>query len=477
MKTGTDVNSPSLNKKISYSELQSRIDAHPVAFPLRTNSSKSLLLARRDITEQGLEQRLNEVRPILHANLIVVMEDFLKYKTIYGSPIEKELYKSMSVTQFIDRLLKNRPFAFFSTSDKYLLRDGTTGSGGFYSVGSEEETQIKLKDYLSYDEMQLSAMISVSTPSFFLNRGERDNCDQAGFPKSFQPSGVITGIVGARFEKSNKMEYQHMLITKEQNTLENGYGANGHAKPKAALAHWAKFYGQGKNHDPYFPSFSEAQHDISGKYIWLTSKNCYLNAEVYKQRLRASIEPFLIDANDRAKQEKLPAFVDCTGIGLGAWGISVKEQTWLQLQVYADIFADNPLESIAAINLYRFPDIAEDMWRQLEDEHCKNKKPNVEFISRNPADKLEAPYNNHLLILAYAWDGNSYPGNEWWLGQNHFKSSGDPIAACFSQIAEFQNPLVNPNVCGQSTKVAKPGKDLINIAEALPKLQHKLADL
>ncbi|KAI1433160.1 hypothetical protein GGR50DRAFT_520700 [Xylaria sp. CBS 124048] len=66
----------------------------------------------------------------------------------------------------------------------------------------------------------------------------------------------------------------------------------------------------------------------------------------------------------------------------------------------------------------------------------------VSFSRRSPAEKLSGPDADQLLVLSYAWDGNAFPGNEYWVGS--LSATGDPAAACMSTISELHNPLVNP---------------------------------
>ena len=67
----------------------------------------------------------------------------------------------------------------------------------------------------------------------------------------------------------------------------------------------------------------------------------------------------------------------------------------------------------------------------------------IRFGSRGPAFTISGCSYclNCMLITSYPWDGASFPGNEYWLGQ--LRASGDPAAACCSTIPFVQNPEIN----------------------------------
>jgi hypothetical protein len=304
-----------------------------------------------------------------------------------------------------------------------LKQKNVKGYGNFEKIGTNLELgYLVLSNYLSYDEMEIAALLGVSTPTYFINNGNRYNSAKLDALHNYQKEGVYVGLVGPRFEKAGVMEWKHMIITPEQNTANNGYGFS-----KKEFNYFEKFYGQ------KFPTFQEAQQDATGKYIRL-NKHMYLNSLVYKKRIKFVIKAFLEDANKRALAVGKNAYCRVVGLGLGVWKIS-DIQDDLMLEVYAEILDENNFSNITDIEFLYFD-------KKINMNHKNNIK--LSFSKANPADKLVGEHEDKLLVAMYAWDSNSYPGNEYWDGL--LVASGDPAAACCSTIAELQNPLINPAV-------------------------------
>ena len=86
------------------------------------------------------------------------------------------------------------------------------------------------------------------------------------------------------------------------------------------------------------------------------------------------------------------------------------------------------------------------------------------MISFSRDDPFQEKNKKFLKVAMYAWDGNAFPGNEYWCGV--LSASGDPAAACCSQIPQLQNAYINePNICGNNIHIASPEFGVLHISD------------
>lgn len=402
---------------------------------------------------EEVEAFANDSWVLLGKPVLRLLQAFLVAKREHGVEHEKKLYARMTVVELVDRLIKRRPLAFLGAEDSYLLRSGESSSGGYDTVATNSlDNPINLRDYISYDEMQLAALLGVSVHTHFVNTGSRQNRGRPDAPGKFEPSGIYVGLVGARFEREELMEWKHMVITKAQNTNAKGYGRQRKLwAAEALLRPWADFYGMyTDSNGPFFPSYDEVasmspEQRAKMLIIPVTEGSPdFFFGYVFRRRLRAVLEPFFRDANYRAGLEKKTAYVILVGLGLGVWKLT-ESQT--------DMFTDEVALLLEEVAL---PNIADVCFSYFQSQACgpasngqvfaKTKAGNpitILFNKSDPAEKLPA---EKLLCACYAWDSNSFPGNEYWFGS--LTASGDPAAACCSTIPYLQNPYINEAICG-----------------------------
>lgn len=355
---------------------------------------------------------------ITHSRFPELVQRFMDHKLKYGTAAEKVLYRSTYWRELISRLISKRPLVFMGGGDVTVLRNGNRIGPAFRSwdrVGTTQETlndDLRLKDYLSYDEMMLSALLGVSGSSYFVNSGDRNNCAVPGPSGTFEERGVIIGLVGARFERDDHMESTYILPPV--------------AKPRMhpdLLRIWHEFFG-----------------------ISPTAPDTSFNALAYQARIRLTAEMLLFEANRRAGIAGKKAYVYIVGLGLGVW-----QRTPDQARLYVEVFAQAIREHGARLTElktleFAWIDVTGTEQNKMRDA-AREYGIDVLFSRRNPASKLQGDKADQLLVLSYAWDSNSFPGNEYWMGS--LSASGDPAAACMSTIAELHNPVINPALLGR----------------------------
>jgi hypothetical protein len=364
---------------------------------------------------------MNQTYPVTTNRIIQLIHDFIAYKKKFGSRVEQKLYQNITHDQFIYRLITKRPYAFFTSNDRFMLRNGRVGCGGFERIGTDSEYKpFVLSDYMSYDEMCISAFLSMSNYTKFFNNGNRFNCGKVSTFADYEPYGILIGQVGARFEKPRFMEWNHMVIDKH--TVSND--------PKLNM--WAKFYELNR-----FPDLEMARSDPT-RFVQF-KRDTYLDTLIYSKRIKYNAWVFLNEANERAKQTKhKKAFCHIVGLGLGVWKVH-EIQEKLTVEAYLECLKQTQFKFIDTLYFawfhYKTP------LKQIGEIHIRAGK-------REPAASLNN--ENLLLVTNYAWDANAYPGNEYWM--HLLSASGDPAAACSSFIAVSQNPGMNKNLSPSTTK-------------------------
>ena len=171
-------------------------------FPVGSNRIENL-------SKQGfssvIEDHASRTYPLVHNCFDDILKKFINL--MKNNSVYSEVYQSMNTHYFVDRCLKKRPLVFVGRGDCAVLKNEQSFQGGFETIGTNRERDpITLKNLMSYDEMLFSALVMVSTPTLFINNGNRYNCGNLGENDSFEKEGVYIGCVGPRLEKPDFME-------------------------------------------------------------------------------------------------------------------------------------------------------------------------------------------------------------------------------------------------------------------------------
>uniref|UniRef100_A0A6P4EE63 Uncharacterized protein LOC108039183 n=1 Tax=Drosophila rhopaloa TaxID=1041015 RepID=A0A6P4EE63_DRORH len=448
-------------------ELQ-KLMANSSEFPLEFGVESVRAKRQSPLRLGRINQQVSSAYPVIHERTLGLYLQYLEHKCHWGNSIEKPIYRPLSLCGFVQRLLDKRCASFFARNDKYLLLSGETGASGFESVGSrEEKAPLVLAKVLSYDDIKLSALLSVSSYTEFVNEGERTNCGRVDRDtKTLQQSGIIVGMIGARLSRRNLMEFQDIVIARQQNTREKGYGLAldepASTRDEDYRRMWRGFYAT--------RDLIHGEASIDNRRFGPSrNKQDVFDNLVMKRRYAVSFDMLLLEAQARAQTVNRLAYIHVVGFGLGVWKAAAQQE-----RIFLETFEQRMRtlgNRLSHVGLVHFS------WFSITDcgglrngslvEIPGHPKDGIRVLisKRNPARKLTDPeHAEMLLVVSYAWDGNALPGNEFWMKM--LKSTGDSSTACSTLVAELHNPYINTVFCnGSNLHIASPQHGVLHIAE------------
>jgi len=360
-------------------------------------------------------QHASETRPIIHEDMVKLLKDWLADRKNNGTDAEKQVYKDLDLCGLVDRFLSKRAIMFVGGSDGGFLRNGER-NWDFTQVKNDAN---KLKDYMSYDELPLSALVTVSSPVQLVNTGNRFN-DGKLDKKNCASEAIYLGQVGARFEKRDYAEYNHFHRNRNNKHRDNGL--------------FKSFYGGS------------------------------LGDKAFKERFRKLAEVHIRDGEYWGGQRGKDVRIQACALGAGVWADTWGGDTlskWA-IEAYHSVLTKNKFSRVKIMEFNYHP--MHDLFKALSlsgfeaqkdlkngrigYKHTKSGIMYVFHVQKSTYDGDPFLKQPELIVANYAWDSNSMPGNEYWAGDLH--ASGDPAAASCSTIWNHQNAHINKQYCNGS---------------------------
>eukprot|EP00484_Ammonia_sp_Unknown_P020029 CAMPEP_0197030192 /NCGR_PEP_ID=MMETSP1384-20130603/9471_1 /TAXON_ID=29189 /ORGANISM="Ammonia sp." /LENGTH=648 /DNA_ID=CAMNT_0042459487 /DNA_START=190 /DNA_END=2136 /DNA_ORIENTATION=- len=476
-----------------------------------------------------------------------VFEKFIDYKLKSGTKAEQQYYKQFKedVKAFIASLIKKRARIFFGPKDWTVLKEeqgnfivplpwhkigkdewednkdmnatgrveafgkwisesfpnlsagfpGKFGVADYLEQSKQQVAAFTIHNYLSYDEMQLAALMIAAGPTTFYS-----NCFlkyDASFGKrlygenEFVKNGYIVGAVGPRMEKPGVMDFALMLDPTLAELRQVIYGAefktlplpsNSNSSEFITLPWWDNVWWDwvrpqnGWQNEPWWQYARQTTEEQTlnkktGKPIEIQ-----IPRKLHNKRLQISYGAYLDFAHQTMKKlqkenNETKAYIMMLAIGGGAWSINPAQPkySWPAIRELLEQRSEYSA-TIGTLHFVAFPETYIDANGQEQAFPAGQTVNGITITNAaisGPTGRIKGDENT-VRFTVYPWDGNALPGNEWWIpttgNWEKFKAntknpaalsdwlekSGDPAAACCSDIIYTQNWLVN-------TDLARPG--------------------
>lgn len=372
-------------------------------------------------------------RILISENVRQALGKFLNYKAENGSIAEQKIYVNMTINDFINRLVQKRPLFFDYKTGKTMLRNGVFGNmmEEWIKVGSKEEQMpLVLNDYLSFEEMELASLISIASPAFLINNNLGGKDDSTSCTEA-----IIIDVTTARLDHPYLMDGKYVLRAlgdAEMNEL----------RKSPLLMEFAEIF----NEIDEFPTDVSLKKDLDDpryrKFYTKIELDClerYVQTDCIRKRMNHTLLQAFRYANDVSIERGRGLVVRIVG--------NVQDIIPIQDEIISFLgvsLPDNYIGNVEMMQFYNF----ECPKKFSKEEYAKSFKKfvndaGVEFMEGSVSDPLPPGKEECILVIINAADTNSFPGNVYWLGSDHFSQSMNAVITSTSTIQELHNPLIN----------------------------------
>lgn len=101
-----------------------------------------------------IQLNANSTYPLVHEAMLPLIARWLTHKRLYGSAVEKALYKNITLIEFIHRLLEKRAVYFYGSNDRWKLIDNKCGIDGWDSIGTNNEKEPLVNMYSFFNQIK-----------------------------------------------------------------------------------------------------------------------------------------------------------------------------------------------------------------------------------------------------------------------------------------------------------------------------------
>lgn len=334
---------------------------------------------------------------------------------------------------------------------------------------------------LKNDELMLSELIIVVSPTFFINDTKRNNNNKFQLRGNYSNYGDIVNLIGVNFGNDNNI-FTSMIMRnrdnknynyfknlnlpftieesiKEQNVLflYNNSNKGKDNKDRINKTNIMKYISKGMYSGIKYIHFGDIYEDK------------FFDKNLFCQRMEIILKPYFLYANERGRNLNRPIYCRITGIGLGIWKsrfLSDGLQNIIFIEIIQDIIRKNNLASIYFIDFAYVIDQEIVNLIHLNDKTLIGNNGNMENgigkIMDFNNNEIGYKYSTNLissaidvkpkngepyLVTCFAGNPNAYPGNTYWNSTfNGVGGTSEDSAALSSFISELQNPLVNENL-------------------------------